>query len=60
MEKLNTVEEGKLDSESTVKGPVAVANPAPECEMDALLLGRIGVSVKHNVHTGICKFVEVF
>ena len=48
MEKLDTVEEGKSDSESTVKGPVAVANPVPECEMDALLLGRIGVSEQHK------------
>ena len=47
MEKSENLEEGKSDSESTAKAPVAVANPAPECEMDALLLGRIGVSGEH-------------
>lgn len=45
MEKLDSAEEGKSESELAKVPTVMVVNPIPECEMDALLLGRIGVSI---------------
>lgn len=44
MEKLESIEEGKSELELAKVPAVATVNPIPECEMDALLLGRIGVS----------------
>lgn len=44
MEKLDNAEEGKSELELARVPTVAVVNPVAECEMDALLLGRIGVS----------------
>ena len=36
-------EETKSDADAAIKVAPAAANPVPDCEMDALLLGRIGV-----------------
>lgn len=44
MEKSNGLDDTKTDSDMVKVTPVATANQIPECEMDALLLGRIGVS----------------
>lgn len=44
MEKLDKMEEEKSELELAKVPPVTVINPVTECEMDALLLGRIGVS----------------
>lgn len=44
MEKLNGVEGGKSEAESNKAAPGTVVNPTPETDMDALLLGRMGVS----------------
>lgn len=44
MEKLESIEEGKSELELAKVPATATAHAIPECEMDALLLGRIGVS----------------
>ena len=48
MDKLNGVEGGKLEAEPNKTASGTVVNPTPETDMDALLLGRMGVSFGTN------------